>query len=389
MDAGSHVCPCQATIGSRVNMNPTPTKDLSVRWRFPLLIMGMLSLLFGVSSGLGYIGVVVPDFSLKLANLHGVLMIPAFLGTVISLERAVALGRKWAYLAPTLSALGAFQVIRSVDSDYYTPVFILSAVMFVIVSVAVLLIQLNKQNGILLLGSICLLAGNIQLCITHYPASSILWWMSFLLLTIAGERLELSRLVVRSEALKNALALLTLIPPLGALLNLFSPLNGMLLFSTGLMGIAVWLLTSDIARKTIHMNGLTRFTAACMLSGYGWLIIASVLFIAFGLMHPNSQYLLDPALHSFFLGFVFTMVIGHALLIFPSITRLKMPWSPTFYAPLVLLHLALIVRIAGALSGDFGVQQWGARGNAVALVLFLIMILATVIRGQFATDRGK
>nr|BFE78121.1 hypothetical protein GCM10020093_007220 [Planobispora longispora] len=38
---------------------------------------------------------------------HGPLMALGFLGTLISLERAVALRSRWGYAAPALSALGA------------------------------------------------------------------------------------------------------------------------------------------------------------------------------------------------------------------------------------------------------------------------------------------
>src|SRR4051812_50149434 len=38
---------------------------------------------------------------------HGPLMVCGFLGTLISLERAVGLGAPWAYAAPVLAAAGA------------------------------------------------------------------------------------------------------------------------------------------------------------------------------------------------------------------------------------------------------------------------------------------
>ncbi len=38
---------------------------------------------------------------------HGPLMVGGFLGTVIGLERAVALGKPWPYAAPLLTGIGA------------------------------------------------------------------------------------------------------------------------------------------------------------------------------------------------------------------------------------------------------------------------------------------
>ena len=46
-----------------------------------------------------------------LVAFHGPLMVGGFLGTVIGLERAVALGRGWAYVAPLATALGAVALV--------------------------------------------------------------------------------------------------------------------------------------------------------------------------------------------------------------------------------------------------------------------------------------
>ena len=63
------------------------------RWRL-LLALGFVSLAFGVAGGLARLS------GLEVAGtataLHGPLMVSAFFGTVISPERAVALGRVWA-----------------------------------------------------------------------------------------------------------------------------------------------------------------------------------------------------------------------------------------------------------------------------------------------------
>ena len=66
--------------------------DLSPGGRLPLLFFGMLSLLGGVLAGLARLGWDVPAPAALAAGVHGPLMIAAFFGTVISLERAVAIG---------------------------------------------------------------------------------------------------------------------------------------------------------------------------------------------------------------------------------------------------------------------------------------------------------
>ena len=72
--------------------------------RLPLLALSILALLAALWAGLVRLGwslPVGPPGVLYVA--HGPLMVCGFLGTLISLERAVALGEGWSYAAPTLS----------------------------------------------------------------------------------------------------------------------------------------------------------------------------------------------------------------------------------------------------------------------------------------------
>src|SRR5215470_12457087 len=70
----------------------------SRRWRrlrFIPLAIGAAGLAVGLWSGLVRLGLVLPGVP-AIAEFHGALMICGFLGTLISLERAVAVGRWWA-----------------------------------------------------------------------------------------------------------------------------------------------------------------------------------------------------------------------------------------------------------------------------------------------------
>ena len=93
---------------------PIRAAALSEKWRRLRLIplaFGAGSLLVGLWVGLARLGLTLPGGMPALAEFHGALMISGFLGTVISLERAVAIGRWWGYPAPTLSATGAAALI--------------------------------------------------------------------------------------------------------------------------------------------------------------------------------------------------------------------------------------------------------------------------------------
>ena len=78
----------------------------------------------------------------------------------------------------------------------------------------------------------------------------------------------------------------------------------------------------------------------CLLSGYAWLAVGGAVILASGGLLPGSPSY-DAAVHALAMGFVFSMVFGHAPIIFPAVMRVRMPYHWTFYAPLALLHLSL------------------------------------------------
>jgi hypothetical protein len=154
------------------------------------------------------------------------------------------------------------------------------------------------------------------------------------------------------------------------------------LFAAGLLALALWLLKQDLARRTVLGSGLTRFIAVCLLSGYAWLAIGAAIVLAAGLAPGTPSY--DAAVHALALGFVFSMVFGHAPIIFPAVLRVAVPYHPAFYVPLALLHLSLIVRLAGDAAGRFDWTRAGGLSNAVALAAFIVGTIAAVIRGARA-----
>ena len=80
---------------------------ITVAWRVPLLVLAFASLFAGLAAGLARLGWPFPHPVADLVLLHGPLMASGFFGTVISLERAVALARRWGYLGPLFTGLGA------------------------------------------------------------------------------------------------------------------------------------------------------------------------------------------------------------------------------------------------------------------------------------------
>ncbi|MCF4141059.1 hypothetical protein L1856_35950 [Streptomyces sp. Tue 6430] len=101
---------------------PTPAVPPAARRagtrRAPLLLAAGLCLLAGLDAALGLLGLPAPVTDDRLPKVHGVLLVLGFAGTLVALERAVALGGRWPYLAPAgLGAGGLLLLTRSTWSS--------------------------------------------------------------------------------------------------------------------------------------------------------------------------------------------------------------------------------------------------------------------------------
>jgi hypothetical protein len=121
----------------------------------------------------------------------------------------------------------------------------------------------------------------------------------------------------------------------------------------------------------------------CLLSGYVWLGVGGVLNWRFGGVLVGPYY--DAILHAVFVGFVFAMIFGHAPIILPAILNRPPPYHAILYAPLVLLHVSLLLRVVGDLAGWWPGRQWGGLLNALAVLLFLSTLAYVLPQGKPAT----
>ena len=332
----------------------------------PLLAAAIAAaLLCAVLGGLLRAGVVVPlpaDWLGRAAVDHAALMICAFMGTVIGIERAVAL--KWwpAWLAPASSAVAGIALLAGAR-EAGAALFVLAGVVFTLASVLVVLRQPVRHTAVLLLGAVCWLAGNIVFALFEAAPTAVPFWFAFLVVTIAAERLEMARMLPqRPRSFALLVALLALLVAGAAL--------GPFLYGGALLGLAVWLVVFDIARRTMHAQGLSRFMALCLLAGYCWLAIAGVAWML-GMR--------DIALHALGLGFVLSMMLAHAPVILPAVTGWKVRYSGIFYVPLALLQVSLALRILS--------QREGAVANALALAAFAGVMAAAVSRARARPGR--
>jgi len=350
--------------------------------RIPLLILGFVGLFVGAGAGLSRLGWNVPAVAAAASALHGPLMICGFFGVVISLERAVAIGHRWAYLGPLLAGLGGVAAVAGA-----TPIanwlFVAGSFGLLAASIDVFHRQSALFNFVLVLGALCWSAGSVSWAMGSTVHQIIAWWLAFLILTIAGERLELSRFLPPSPVARRVFVAILVVIGVGLLGARWA--WGPRVFAAGLLALSGWLLKQDIARRTVRGKGLTRFIAVCLLSGYVWLAVGAGVILAAGALAPGTP-AYDAALHALTLGFVFSMVFGHAPIIFPAVVRVAVPYHPTFYLPLVLLHGSLIVRLAGDAVGDFDWTRSGGLLNAVALAAFIVSTVSAVVRGGHVRD---
>ncbi|MCE7984824.1 MAG: hypothetical protein DYG89_26935 [Caldilinea sp. CFX5] len=337
-------------------------------YRLPLLAAGLALLLAALWAGLLRLGWSWPTPLPTLPMAHGPLMINGFLGALIGLERAIALQKRWAYLAPLLTLLGAFALLTGGGA---TGLWLIVAGGLVLLAIMaqIFAIHPSLDAGVIALGVILWLVGNFLWGSGLLIGQVVFWWAGFLILTIAGERLELSRFLRLST---RAILLFSGTVALfvgGLLLSLLWFVAGVRLAGVGMIALAAWLLFYDIARRRIKAGGQARFMALALLSGYLWLGIGGGLAIVYGGYLAGPYY--DALLHAVFLGFVFTMIFAHAPIVFPAVLQRPLRYSPRFYSHLLLLHVTLVLRIAGDLLLWQPGRLWGGLLNALVLLLFL------------------
>lgn len=349
------------------------------RARLPLMLAGMVSLLLGLGGGLLRLGWQIPLPAAELAALHGPLLVCGFLGTVISLERAVALGRGWAYGGPLGAGLGALLLIFGAPWALGALLFVAAGAVLAVASAVIWRRQRAAYTLTLLLGALCWLAGN-ALWLAGLDVPRVMpWWLGFLTLTIAGERLELSRMLPVAPGSRASFGVVVATLLLGAGLATLG-LAGVAPLALGLLLLGGWLLRYDVARHTWRKPGLTGYMGTCLLAGYAWLLVAGLIGLGSPQLLPGASY--DAFLHAILVGFVLSMIFAHAPVIFPAVTRIRIPYSALFYLPLVLLHASLIARLAGDLLAIPHCRAAGGALNAAALLLFVLTAAAAVLRAE-------
>jgi len=78
----------------------------------------------------------------------------------------------------------------------------------------------------------------------------------------------------------------------------------------------------------------------------------------------------DAAVHAVALGFVLSMVFGHAQIVLPVLTGARVRYSSFAYVPLALLHASVVLRVSGDLLEWVDLRAVSAIATILALALY-------------------
>ncbi|MBT9585104.1 hypothetical protein IV102_17305 [bacterium] len=321
-----------------------------------LIMSLMVVMLSGLLGGLSrVIGLPVADF---LRINHGPILCAVVFPGLIGLERAVAIGRGWAWV-PTLSAflslLGMFVVGRAAF-----PILGMTAAGLLLQQMFLWKRRPGLDGQIAAVAPICLWLADWRWGGGDPAPLCALGWSSFLIMVIAAERLELSFLYRSASYVMPGATLLTL----GGV-----ALQQPRLVGLGWLALALWLSAHDLARRNAGRSGLVAYTARSVLLGYAWLATSGLQLLVYGLPCLSGSGF-DRVLHGVFVGFALSMVMAHGPILFPALLKCSMVFSNGFYLPLVLLHSSLLMRCFGPWA------KWGASGNMLAVFVFGLTMVA-------------
>lgn len=309
---------------------------------------------------------------------HGAVMVGGFLGTLVTLEKVIPLKKKALLIFPVMSGLS---ILPFINGMFLTGTGLLLAAS---VGLAIVyLIYVSRQAAlylyIMLGGALCWLVGNALLLHSRFFPAAFPWWMGFLLLTITGERLELSKFLPVSSRIRAFLLAFLLLVVAGLIIPFHR--YGSYVAGVGMIGAAVWLMRFDMVGISLRKSGLTRFIGYALMCGYCALMLEGVFLLAL----PDVPFAYDIIVHTFFLGFVFSMIFAHGPIILPGVLGLAVkPYHPFFYVPLVLLEASVLVRIvAGMNLLPYEARTTSAWMTATAMLLYFVTLLSLFIYARY------
>lgn len=343
--------------------------------RLPLLAMAIICLFLGLWAGLSRIGWNVPV--LPVTAHHGAVMIGGFLGSLISLEKIIPLKKKLLLLIPLLSAVS---VAFFMGNQYEIAIILLisSSAGLCFAFAIYLTTERNRIYLLMLMGAVSWLIGNLLLLSTHFYPLAFPWWVAFILLIIAAERIELMKFLPIGKLNKNFFTCLVLLFPVGVLFPFHG--NGNLICGSSLAGASIWLLRFDLIGINMTKSGLSKYVATALLAGYIALFMTGIFF--FTVVGKMMGY--DLLIHSFFIGFTFSMIFAHGPMILPGVLGIPnvKPYHNTLYVWLITLHVSWILRAVGDITMLFEMRKISGLITSFAIMGYFITLAVITLHSQ-------
>ena len=349
-----------------------------VSWRLGWMLPAGLGLLAGLDAALLLLGLPAPVTTARLPQVHGMLLVLGFVGTLIALERATALRRWYGFAAPGLLGAGGIALIT-------TPLPLVIGQSLLVAGAAALtavylpLWRRQHDDAVLtqLLAAFLAVPGAILWLAGAGMDRVLPWLIGFLVLTIAAERVELARLTLGPRAGARMLVHAASVG-LALLVGLWHADLGAVMLGAALLALVAWLLRHDVARRTIRSTGAPRYMAGAILAGYVWLSVAGALLLVGA--PEGARY--DAVVHAVLLGYTMSMIMAHATSILPAVLRIALPYRSAFWVPVGLLHLSLVVRLwLGDALGWQAAWRIGGVLGVVALLVFVGTAVTSAVLG--------
>lgn len=345
-----------------------------IKSRLPFVLMAFFNLLIGMLAGLVRMGWDIPMSNVAIH--HGALMVGGFLGTLILLEKVIPLKKRMLFIFPAINAGSVIMVVPGFY-DLGQSCLAIGAVAMVAVFVLHLLKQpYNLALLLMLVGACCLLTGHVMLIQKQLYPLAFPWWMGCIFFVIVGERVELSKFLPVTKQDKHWLIFFMIL----YLVGLFLPFHGIGKYVSGvsLCTTGIWLLRHDVIYVALKKEGITRFSAYALLAGCLSLMLTGVLLLSL----PDLPYAYDAVVHTFFLGFAFSMIFAHGPIILPGVLGLTIkPYHPILFVPFIGLELSLLIRILSDLAVlPFDMRLWSGWIAVLCILSYFALLGMVTIR---------
>ena len=80
--------------------------------------------------------------------------------------------------------------------------------------------------------------------------------------------------------------------------------------------------------------------------------------------------------HAITIGFVLSMIFGHAAIILPAVTGLRVRYTAAAYVPLVFLNLSVLIRVGADLFKRIGLRAVSGLVTIIALTGYAGILVA-------------